>query len=730
MPYDADGMRHLDACAPLDLSLLKAALSLEGSRFVADMRAAFRGGTSSIVKTIIQEVFWKLLEDKFGQDGELLKASVLCHILEFLPDETWAQPEEITAMILISAIQSRAGLMIVKLLVQRAPSCLIYVSQESEKIPAHCALIQDAPLDIIRVLTQATTCGENTINIASMTDLYGFTTLHYAAFYLHPMSVVEYLHDLFPEAADYHSFNCSDQSPSLSMPKSNYHSTPLCLALDYNMGQGRAVGGRLSDRNRATRHDNTRQIVFLLHHSPHMRLIPDSTGDIAFHKLIKGHYPAEIFQRLLQQFWMAHTEEGFAAALVKDGEGCILLEAALKYNLSPPCVAVICQFMKRQLPCLMYRTQRILMPGDESIGDHQIQDPCGVRICTDDDGYVKQYLPIVSRRWKAQLGFFPKLNRKGRIPVFFTQQSFTEAQGIDAKKCFVDVAEWISIAKSPLADNVMKALQEAVRVWVPLYAKRSGRAKRTTLAPNITPSLAECLAYLNDDATAHNAQCLPHTLSVQEKEDILAKELAESERHASELLAEEEKDTQPAKSKTRARKKKGAARADSSISGQVREEDQAGSPWPARAEMEEHAHAMRDVQEIQAMNSLQELRMLEFQGLQLDDQCSPAAALSEQAPLSEHGGNWNINPLFLSIVAGHQGQAKSTKTPSVVELLSKIEDLEQRFLCVSCLDQARDVVFIPCRHLCYCKECLKTYGLPHECPLCRTVPESALIVFV
>ena len=75
--------------------------------------------------------------------------------------------------------------------------------------------------------------------------------------------------------------------------------------------------------------------------------------------------------------------------------------------------------------------------------------------------------------------------------------------------------------------------------------------------------------------------------------------------------------------------------------------------------------------------------MLEFQGLQLEDLCSPAAALSEQALLSEHGGNGNINPLFMSIVAGHQGQAKSTKTPSVVELLSTIEDLEQRLLCVS-----------------------------------------------
>jgi len=187
-----------------------------------------------------------------------------------------------------------------------------------------------------------------------------------------------------------------------------------------------------------------------------------------------------------------------------------------------------------------------------------------MRICTDDDGYVKQYLPIVSRRWKAQLGIFPKLNRKARIPVLFMQSSCTEAQGIDAKECFVDVAEWISIAKSPLDDGVMKALQEAVRVWVPLYAKRSGRTKRTIHAPNISPSLAECLAYLNDDATAHNALRLPHTLSVQEKEDLLAKEFAESERHASELLGEEEKDTQPAKSKMRARKKKGAARADSS----------------------------------------------------------------------------------------------------------------------------------------------------------------------
>jgi len=391
------------------------------------------------------------------------------------------------------------------------------------------------------------------------------------------------------------------------------------------------------------------------------------------------------------------------------------------------------------------------MPGDESIGNHCIQDPCGLRVCTDDDGYVKQYLPIVSRRWNAQLAFFTTLNRKARIPVFFTQSDFTEAQGTDAKKCFVDVAEWISIAKSPLVDDVMKALQEAVRVWVPLYAKRSGRTKRAMLAPNISPSLAECLAYLNDDATAHAALRFPHTLSLQEKEDLMAKKFAESERHANELLAEEEKDTQPAKGRTRARKNKTAAHKDASFglrsssvvmpqqraasAVQINEEAQAGSPWPAQAEIEEHAHEMRNLKEIQALSDLEELRMREFQGLQLQDLRSPAAALSEQTPdllvpLAQQGGRWNINPLFLDTVAGYQLQTKSISTPSIAELLSKIEDLEQKLLCVSCLDHVQDVVFIPCRHLCYCNECFKTHGLPRECPLCRSAPQSALVVFV
>ena len=57
----------------------------------------------------------------------------------------------------------------------------------------------------------------------------------------------------------------------------------------------------------------------------------------------------------------------------------------------------------------------------------------------------------------------------------------------------------------------------------------------------------------------------------------------------------------------------------------------------------------------------------------------------------------------------------------------KGEQLE-RDACVICLEKCRNVVLMPCRHLCMCKACNANLR-KRECPICRAKIDNAIEVF-
>ncbi|EDW02778.1 uncharacterized protein LOC6562288 [Drosophila grimshawi] len=55
-----------------------------------------------------------------------------------------------------------------------------------------------------------------------------------------------------------------------------------------------------------------------------------------------------------------------------------------------------------------------------------------------------------------------------------------------------------------------------------------------------------------------------------------------------------------------------------------------------------------------------------------------------------------------------------------------------RIICVVCLDRSRNIVMLPCRHLCVCKECsLRLERLEDErrCPVCRHSVDALMVVY-
>lgn len=68
----------------------------------------------------------------------------------------------------------------------------------------------------------------------------------------------------------------------------------------------------------------------------------------------------------------------------------------------------------------------------------------------------------------------------------------------------------------------------------------------------------------------------------------------------------------------------------------------------------------------------------------------------------------------------------------VKHILEKIENakqyLEEEKLCVICRESPKEVLFMPCRHLCVCKDCGHREEL-ERCPLCREVIAERISVF-
>ena len=59
------------------------------------------------------------------------------------------------------------------------------------------------------------------------------------------------------------------------------------------------------------------------------------------------------------------------------------------------------------------------------------------------------------------------------------------------------------------------------------------------------------------------------------------------------------------------------------------------------------------------------------------------------------------------------------------------DDLDRNpYLCVICWNERKNVVLLPCRHLCICLTCNQQLDNDASCPICRKPIENRLEVFV
>jgi hypothetical protein len=64
-----------------------------------------------------------------------------------------------------------------------------------------------------------------------------------------------------------------------------------------------------------------------------------------------------------------------------------------------------------------------------------------------------------------------------------------------------------------------------------------------------------------------------------------------------------------------------------------------------------------------------------------------------------------------------------------IEPEEQIQDLSQDRACVICLNQERNLLFMPCNHLCACAECGLNPTI-RVCPICRATFNNRTVVYV
>ena len=307
------------------------------------------------------------------------------------------------AKILVRAIEYRAPVMVMQVIIQWCPMTLNYKNRVTGNTIVHLALLHQCSKEIIEVLAPRRSM------VLQMVDRDGMTVLHYAAMYRRPLDIVQYLYGLYPELVLYRSTNQQTKTVSFKLQgvcheaeeETSLHdgavfrcpgrSTPLCVAV-------------YQDRFDHTLPDYSEVIIFLDFVSRTVKMVPDVSGNTAFMMLLHGKYPESIMKQLLLAFCTTHAEHACLIAFCQDHSRSMMLQYAIKAKLSPECLQIVCDFVIEQFES-MNNTMHELSVHGRSDG----QEKLGVGVtpgdrCFDAAGVltsvtgskIKVYLPIAS----------------------------------------------------------------------------------------------------------------------------------------------------------------------------------------------------------------------------------------------------------------------------------------------------------------------------------------------
>jgi len=335
--------------AEIDVRELYSFMSTAATEFVA-RQLVYDDAELMAVMGKCNSVFWIALNEEFGETQAQQAAAIVCEMFGRLPYDDDEQ-RDACSRILVAAVQHKAPLMVLQVIVELCEYTLYYRHTERDMTIVHIALLYRHSKEVIRLLSQ---CGDKVIQTM---DCNGLTVLHYAAMYNAPLDVVEYVYGLDPMLVEFRSGNqhtIEEQTAQMGVCQADgcplffnrgevstcpATSTPLCVALFQN-------------RTKRSSHDNSAVVEFLNRKSATVRLVPAYNNELPFMMLLEGHYTPENFQKLLVAFCKTHAEHGRMIAFCLNDRREMLLQIAARTALNDICVDILCRFTIAQFHAL------------------------------------------------------------------------------------------------------------------------------------------------------------------------------------------------------------------------------------------------------------------------------------------------------------------------------------------------------------------------------------------
>jgi len=259
--------------------------------------------------------------------------------------------------VLRAALQYNGGIEVIRILVAVCPFVVTHPKGRTRLLAAHDAMLYDCALVILQELTKLP-------SVCRHRDSCGRTLLHWAILCDMPVPVVEYIFHQFPDAVDCPSFHSTggfiapsclvatklnDLYGEAQVVRFSHGCTPLCLALDVSMHEMHAMPSP----------DNSLVINFLVGMSARSCLVPDSTGDIAFHKLLQSFSKYNDFTYKLVHFVNRHTQSAQCVPFVTDTRGHTLLESAFLLRLPAIVIDIIGRFTSKMIEPIIFMNTKM-----------------------------------------------------------------------------------------------------------------------------------------------------------------------------------------------------------------------------------------------------------------------------------------------------------------------------------------------------------------------------------
>jgi len=307
--------------------------------------------SSDVLPYICDSAFWHSI-DRFRDSAhgpEIQKNWIIVHVMRLLSrnasnnsiqydvqDERYV---EIVDSVLRAALNYNGGVQVIRILVAMCPFVVTHPKGDTRLLAAHDAMLYGCEIAILKELTKLR-------SVCRHRDASGRTLLHWGVLCNMPITTIKYLYEQFPDAINCPTFQGTGgiidsyclAGTQLGALRGNDEDmefsggcTPLCLALDVNMCDTPPQNNYLS-------------IVFLVKMCTQTCLVPDNTGQIAFHKLLRGSYCPDVFSKLIVHFVERHMQSAQCVPFLRDNEGLTLLESAFRLRLPAEIIDIIGRF--------------------------------------------------------------------------------------------------------------------------------------------------------------------------------------------------------------------------------------------------------------------------------------------------------------------------------------------------------------------------------------------------